>query len=577
MATFVHIGTLFGTGTSHFYRIAAMNEKRNLHIRAQVYMPVILAMVLVLGFFLGVNLRRPGAGTNDQPFFSVGVERNDKLNHVVNYILDSYVDPVSREDLTESTIRSLLQNLDPHSSYIPAAEFRRMNDPLMGSFEGIGIEFNMISDTLVVINPIAGGPSEEAGIMPGDRFIFVGDTLIAGVNKSTDEVVDMLMGEKGTTVEVQVKRTGLPELLSFSLTRDKIPSFSLDIAYMADERTGYIRLNKFSATTYQEFIEGVDELKEQGMEQMILDLRGNGGGFLDAAIEVSEELLRPGELIVYTDGRRRPRNYARSERAGRFGTQPLIVLIDEWSASASEIIAGAVQDNDRGLVAGRRSFGKGLVQEQMQLGDGSAMRLTVARYYTPTGRSIQKPYDEGEEAYFSEFLQRYHNGELISPDSIYFDDSLRFETPGGRTVYGGGGIMPDIFVPLQTDNDIGFFNRVFNRGHIYTFAFDYSDRHRASLENYGSAERYTREFSISREIFHSFLEYAGGHGSHAPENLSPEAEKLIKTNLKAYIGRNIFGPKAFYPVLHKSDRTFLKAMDAFEGEEMQLLKESADL
>ncbi len=540
-------------------------------------MPVILALVLILGFFLGTNLRTPNVGTGEQPFFSVGVERNGKLQNVVNFILDSYVDPVSREDLSENAIRSMLQNLDPHSSYIPASEFRRMNDPLMGSFEGIGIEFNMINDTLVVINPIAGGPSEEAGIMPGDRFIYVEDTLIAGVNKATDEVVDMLMGEKGTTVEVKVKRAGLPDMLTFSLTRDEIPSFSLDIAYMVDEQTGYIRLNKFSATTCQEFASGLDDLKSRGMEQMILDLRGNGGGFLEAAIEVSEELLKPGELIVYTDGRQRPRSYARSKRTGDFATQPLVVMIDEWSASASEIIAGAIQDNDRGLVVGRRSFGKGLVQEQIQLDDGSAMRLTVARYYTPTGRSIQKPYDEGEEAYFSEFIQRYHNGELMSPDSIQFDDSLRFETPAGRTVYGGGGIMPDIFVPMGTDNDIGFFNRVFNRGHIYSFAFDYSDRHRETLEEHASARGYIDDFSIPPGMLRDFLQYVEEQGTSVPESLDPEARKLIETNLKAYIGRNIYGSEAFYPVLHATDRAFHKALEALESEEMHMLTSDPEL
>ncbi len=554
-----------------------MDTKRQYLIRARVYIPIIMSLVLLLGFFLGTNLRRPHPGDNSQPFFSVGVERNDKLDHVINYILDSYVDPVSRNELTDEAVRSLVKNLDPHSSYIPAAEFRRMNDPLTGSFEGIGIEFNMINDTLVVINPIAGGPSEEAGIMPGDRIIRVEDTTIAGVNMATDEVVDMLMGEKGTTVDIKVKRAGLPELLSFSLTRDEIPSYSLDIAYMVDERTGYIRLNKFSATTCQEFIGGLDDLKTQGMEQLILDLRGNGGGFLEAAIEVAEELLKPDELIVYTDGRSRPQSHARSGREGRFEKQPLVVLIDEWSASASEIIAGAVQDNDRGLVAGRRSFGKGLVQEQIQLRDGSALRLTVARYYTPTGRSIQKPYDEGEEAYFSEFIQRYHNGEMMSPDSIHFDDSLRFETPAGRTVYGGGGIMPDIFVPLDGDNDIGFFNRVFNRGHIYTFAFDYADSNRAEVESHGSAEDFIRHFRITDDIYRNFLHYVKEKGTGIPDQISPEARTHIETNLKAYIGRNIFGPEAFYPVLHTTDRAFKKAMEAIESEDMQMLIQQPEL
>ncbi len=553
-----------------------MEEKRKYLIRARVYIPIIMSLVLLLGFFLGTNLRRPHPGDSSQPFFSVGVDRNDKLDHIINYILDSYVDPVSQGELTDEAVRSLVKNLDPHSSYIPASEFRRMNDPLTGSFEGIGIEFNMINDTLVVINPIAGGPSEEAGIMPGDRIIQVEDAVIAGVNKATDEVVDMLMGEKGTTVEVKVKRAGLPDLLSFSLTRDEIPSYSLDIAYMVDDRTGYIRLNKFSATTYQEFVGGLVDLKAQGMEQMILDLRGNGGGFLEAAIEVADELLKRDELIVYTDGRSRQRSYAYSTREGRFESQPLVVLIDEWSASASEIIAGAVQDNDRGLVAGRRSFGKGLVQEQIQLRDGSALRLTVARYYTPTGRSIQKPYSEGEEAYFSEFIQRYHNGEMMSPDSIHFDDSLRFETPAGRTVYGGGGIMPDIFVPLGGDNDVGFFNRVFNRGHIYTFAFDYADRNRTEVKSHDSAAHFVRHFEITEDIYRSFLQYAEGKGTSIPDQISAEARTQIETNLKAYIGRNIFGPEAFYPVLHTADTAFKKALEALESETMLLFTQQPE-
>ncbi len=554
-----------------------MKEKHKYLIRARVYIPIIMSLVLLLGFFLGTNLRRPHAGDSSQPFFSVGVERNDKLHHVINYILDSYVDPVSRSELTDDAVRSLVKNLDPHSSYIPATEFRRLNDPLMGSFEGIGIEFNMIHDTLVVINPIAGGPSEEAGIMPGDRIIQVEDTVIAGVNMATDAVVDMLIGEKGTTVEVKVKRAGLPDLLSFSLTRDEIPSYSLDIAYMVDDRTGYIRLNKFSATTYREFVGGLDDLKARGMEQMILDLRGNGGGFLEAAIEVADELLKPDELIVYTDGRSRQRSHAHSSREGRFETQPLVVLIDEWSASASEIIAGAVQDNDRGLVAGRRSFGKGLVQEQVQLRDGSALRLTVARYYTPTGRSIQKPYDDGEEAYFSEFIQRYHNGEMVSPDSIHFDDSLRFETPAGRTVYGGGGIMPDIFVPLGGDNDITFFNRVFNHGHIYTFAFDYADRNRVEVESHDTAEGFVRGFTIDVHTYRDFLRYVEEKGTDIPDDISAESRTQIETNLKAYIGRNIFGPEAFYPVLHTTDRAFKKAVEALESEEMQMLTQQPAL
>lgn len=524
-------------------------------------MPIVLALVLVLGFYLGLNLRTSGGGKQDGGIFSIGIDRYNKLNDVINYIYDSYVDSVSREQLTEESIRNLLKNLDPHSSYIPASDFRRMNDPLMGSFEGIGIEFNMIKDTVVVIHPIAGGPSERAGLMPGDRIVKVGDSLIAGVNMSTADVVDMLMGEKGTVVHVSVFRSGLPDLIDFALTRDKIPTYSMDIAYMVDDNIGYIKLNKFSATTHQEFSEGLEKLIAEGLIGLILDLRGNGGGFLDAAIQVADELLERGKLIVYTDGRRRSRTYARARRDGLFEKKPLVVLIDEWSASASEIIAGAVQDNDRGLVVGRRSFGKGLVQEQVQLGDGSAMRLTVARYYTPTGRSIQKPYEEGEDAYFGDFLQRYYNGEMLHPDSIRFDENMRFETPAGRIVYGGGGIMPDVFVAIPGDPNAAFFNLVFNRGHIYSFAFDYADRNRQTLELFEDSRQFRESFFIDSKTYQQFLAYVSEQGTRIPERIDSRTESRIKTNLKAYIGRNIIGADAFFPVIHGEDAAFLKAAE----------------
>ena len=543
---------------------------------SRIYLPIVLALVLAAGFVLGLHLRTPKSTTTDSRFFSIGLDRYNKVNDVINYIYDSYVDTISREQLTEETIRTLLRNLDPHSSYIPASSFRRVNDPLMGSFEGIGIEFNMIKDTVVVIEPIAGGPSERAGLMPGDRIVMVNDTTIAGINMSTGDVVNKLMGKKGTEVNISVFRMGLPDLLSFTLVRDKIPSYSLDIAYMLNEETGYIKLNKFSATTYREFVQGMEQLLGDGMEQLVLDLRGNTGGFLDAAILMADELLEAGTLIVYTDGRKRPRNYARARHSGMFETQPLVILIDEWSASASEIIAGAVQDNDRGLVVGRRSFGKGLVQEQVQLGDGSALRLTVARYYTPTGRSIQNPYDDGDEAYFDDFLQRFHNGEMYSPDSISFDDSLRFETPAGRTVYGGGGIMPDVFVPLGSDNNTSFFNLVSNRGHLYSFAFDYADRNRSRLERYSEASGFAQNFSISNAIYNDFLDFARKQGTHVPEAVSKESREMIENHLKAYIGRNIFGAQAFYPVLHQKDRILIEALKTLGNAELMATLAAAD-
>ncbi len=555
-----------------------MENKQKKYTLSKVYLPIVLSLVLITGFVLGLHLRPPGSGQPEGRFFSIGMERYDKVRDVINYVYDSYVDSVSREYLTEETIRSLLDNLDPHSSYIPARDFRRLTDPLMGSFEGIGIEFNMVKDTLVVIQPIPGGPSERAGIMPGDRITQVGDTLIAGVNKSTDDVVSMLLGKKGTVVDIKVYRLGVPDLLSFTLTRDQIPSYSLDIAYMTDDETGYIKLSRFSATSHQEFLQAIDKLQQQGMEKLILDLRGNGGGFLDAAIHIADELLEPRQLIVYTDGRKRPRTFARSMRNGIFESQPLVVLIDEWSASASEIIAGAVQDNDRGLVVGRRSFGKGLVQEQVQLSDGSALRLTVARYYTPTGRSIQKPYDEGLDAYYNDLIERFHSGELVSPDSIKFDDSLRFETPAGRIVYGGGGIMPDIFVPLETVGQTAFFNQVSNRGFIYLYAFDYVDRQRSNLTRFGDAAGFVQNFTLNNVIFRDFLQFVQDQGLQLPRQMNPECEAMIRTHLKAYIGRNMFGAHAFYPVLHTRDLTLDKAIEALrDGMMLSLLRQGEDL
>ncbi len=545
-----------------------MNDKRKTRITASVYMPVILAVVLALGFFLGLNLRQPESSPDEGRFFSIGSERYNKINDILNYINDAYVDSISRTELEDETIKSIMKSLDPHSAYISESDFQRMNDPLMGSFEGIGIEFNMIKDTVVVIHPIPGGPSEQAGIMPGDRIVMVGDTVIAGVEKATNDIVSMLMGEKGTSVDVFVYRPGAPELIEFSLTRDEIPSYSLDIAYMVDETTGFIRLNKFSATTYREFDQALSALKEEGMENMILDLRGNGGGFMEAAIQIADELLEPQQLIVYTEGRKRPRATARARRDGKFETQPLVVLIDEWSASASEIIAGAVQDNDRGMVIGRRSFGKGMVQEQVQLRDGSALRLTVAHYYTPTGRSIQKPYDEGEEAYYNDFIERFHSGELVSPDSIHFDESLRFETPAGRIVYGGGGIMPDIFVPLGRAGERSFYNRITNLGYIYLFAFDYADRNRENLGEYDDAENFVDRFSVSTRTYNEFLGYLREQGMEIPGQVSRGNQELIRTNLKAYIGRNMFGAEAFYPVLHTVDQAFEKAVEALRDEEI---------
>ena len=535
-----------------------------------------MALVLIAGFLLGLYMR-PKQSQTERKFFSIGFDRNNQLNNILNFIQEAYVDSVDRQTLTEDAIHSLLKNLDPHSAFIPARDFKEMNDPLMGSFEGIGIEFNMISDTVVVINPISGGPSEKAGIMPGDRIVAVEEEVIAGVNMSTNDIVKRLKGEKGTTVRVEVMRSGLSETLPFALVRDQIPQYSLDVAYMVDEEVGYIRLNKFSATTHQEFVLAMERLKREGMQKMILDLRGNGGGFLEAAINLSDEFLDAQKLIVYTDGRSRPRQVAHARRNGGFETQPLVILLDEWSASASEIVAGAVQDNDRGLIIGRRSFGKGLVQEQVQLGDGSALRLTVARYYTPTGRSIQKPYTDGEEEYYNEFMNRLLEGELENPDSIKFNDSLKYETPAGRVVYGGGGIMPDIFIPIESGEEFVFYNQVANRGLVYRFAFNYADRNRNALHEHESPAAFVRDFSITPSIYREFLDFVRSEGVSIPGQISTESQDLIRRNLKSYIGRNILGAEAFFPVLHEDDKAFQKAVEVLNSQEYQSMLQTPSL
>ncbi len=545
-------------------------------LQIKPFLPFLFAIVLAAGVLIGLslNFKKNTQTAEERNFFSIGLGNgSDKVSDIINYIDDSYVDSIDQEELTEEAIVSMLGNLDPHSSYIPSESFRDLNDPLMGSFEGIGIEFNMITDTVVVINPIPGGPSEKIGLMAGDRIIKVEDETIAGKEINTQDVVRKLKGPKGSEVNISVMRRGVDQLLDFTITRDEIPSYSLDIAYMIDPRTGYIKLGQFSATTHSEFQTAMDRLKRDGMQQMILDLRGNGGGFLEAAIKLADEFLTPESLIVYTQGRKRPKTIANATRNGGFEEQPLIVLIDEWSASASEIIAGAIQDHDRGLIVGRRSFGKGLVQEQVQLADGSALRLTVARYYTPSGRSIQKPYDNGNEEYFDEFIERYRHGELDTADSIQLNDSLQFTTESGRIVYGGGGIMPDVFVPLQEEQRNGYFNEMANKGLIYRFAFDYADQYRKILKKYDDAENFVDSFTINQDIIKQFIQFGEENGVPFNAEEFQLAETLINSHIKAYIGRNIFGNEAFFPVINKDDPTIQRALELFDSEKMVALLE----
>jgi len=427
-----------------------MNTRRE---RIIIFLPLILSITLIVGIVVGswitgIRVRSIVTDEVNKQKFSIrpgitggmGLGLNAKGNKVssaMQYILNEYVDTVSIESLNETVLPALVDNLDPHSVYIPASEFQRYSEPLVGNFSGIGVSFNMTDDTVAIINTIPNGPSEMVGIVPGDRIILVDDSLVAGVNMPSDDIVKMLKGPKNTVVKVTVYRRGEKKPLEFEITRDDIPIYSVDVAYMVNEETGYIKISQFAQTTYHEFMEGIEKLKGEGAEKYIIDLRRNGGGIMEAATMIADQFLDEGQLIVYMEGRARPRENDFATSKGLLKEDDVVILIDEATASASEILAGAIQDNDRGLVIGRRSFGKGLVQEEMRFPDGSALRLTVARYYTPTGRSIQRPYENGKEEYYHEFSERFERGEMEYKDSIKFDDSQKYITPGGKIVYGG--------------------------------------------------------------------------------------------------------------------------------------------
>jgi carboxyl-terminal processing protease len=525
-----------------------------------VFLPIILSLVLVLGVWLGYFLTKQ---INSGSAFSQSrqASTNDKINSLLEYIEYQYVDTINKKDLVEKTVTSMLQSLDPHSAYIPAIDFESVNEPLEGNFDGIGVEFNIIKDTIRVINPIEGGPSEKIGIRAGDRLIKVEGKNVAGVKITNKEVFEKLRGKSGTVVAVTILRSGIQKPLQFKITRDAIPLYSLDASYMVKPDIGYIKISKFSATTYQEYLKAFNTLSKQGMKKLILDLRGNPGGYLNAAVDISDEFLTNGLQIVYTQGKANPKKVYKATEHGSFENNPLVVLIDEGSASASEIVAGAVQDNDRGTIIGRRSFGKGLVQDQLQLPDGSAIRLTIARYYTPTGRCIQKPYSDDKDQYYSEEYDRYTNGELLNEDSIKLDKTKQYKTPEGKIVYGGGGVMPDMFVPIDTARSNAFLNKIFYSGSINTFAFEFADKNRAKLKAYGSAKNYINQFEISPSILEEFYTYCAD--KDLPLNLKMKAmtSEALKPYLKAFIGRDVFDKDAYYPILNQKDKCILKATE----------------
>ncbi|RLD39661.1 MAG: peptidase S41 [Bacteroidetes bacterium] len=489
------------------------------------------------------------------------LETTRKASTLLQLINNFYVDTLDMAKLTEKAIVMTLKELDPHSSYISEKNVKKANEPLVGSFEGVGLTFQLFKDTILVIGPIPGGPSDKVGIFAGDKIITVDGEDAFGEDITNQWVMDHLRGKKGTEVTVGIYRKGLDALIDFSIIRDKIPINSLDAAFMLDNETGYIKLNRFARNSQDEFHEAVAKLNAKGMKNLVFDLRNNSGGYLGTAMSISDDFLKSDELIVYTEGIHSPRQDLNATNSGVFEKGKLVVLINEGSASASEIVSGAVQDLDRGLIIGRRSFGKGLVQRPFKLPDGSIVRLTVARYYTPSGRSIQKPYDDGVDEYYKDFAHRMEHGELIHPDSIHFPDSLKFATKNGRVVYGGGGIMPDIFIPWDSTRYNGVFSSLVRKGVFNSFVNEYlNDNRKALNEKYKTFENYNQGFELPERDFDVFIAKA------EEKKIDLESEQFIanvgfiKLQIKALLSRNLYETGDYFEVLAPWDREINKAL-----------------
>lgn len=503
-----------------------------------------------------------------------GSEAMRKLQMAEFAISNFYVDKVDEDKLVEEAIIKMLAQLDPHSTYSDAEEVKKMNEPLQGNFEGIGVQFQMIEDTLLVVQPVSNGPSEKVGILAGDRIVAVNDSAIAGVKMSTEDIMKRLRGPKGSKVNLTIVRRGVQDPLLFTVKRDKIPILSLDASYMIQPKTGYIRINRFGATTAEEFKKAMTSLQKQGMKDMILDLQGNGGGYLNAAIDLANEFLGQKELIVYTEGRTAKRSDFYAKGNGDFRNGRLIILVDEYTASASEIVSGAVQDWDRGIIVGRRSFGKGLVQRPIDLPDGSMIRLTIARYYTPSDRCIQKPYDKtanldgtlngenNQEKYNQELIDRFNHGELMHADSIHFPDSLKYQTKKlARTVYGGGGIMPDFFVPIDTTQYTDYHRNLVAKGVVIKTTMKFIEKNRKELQNkYKKFETFNDKFEISDEVLANMRSLADQEKIKFDEKQYQKSLPLIKTQLKALIARDLWDMNEYFQIMNTTNNSVLQAL-----------------
>ncbi|MDF9829546.1 S41 family peptidase [Parabacteroides sp. PF5-6] len=542
-----------------------------------VWLPVIIAFSVALGIFVGNYYLNLSKGKRAQASYYGG---GNKINAVLDIINRQYVDTVNMGKLIEGTIPKIFSELDPHSVYIPAEDVAIANEDLEGSFSGIGVSFNMQTDTILVISVISQGPAEKAGLLPFDRIITINDSIFAGQQISQAKIMRTLRGEKNSTVKLGVRRGGNEDLIYFDVTRGDVPVHSVDVSYAVSDEIGYIKLSKFGRTTYNEFITAIAKLKQEGCNSFILDLRGNTGGYMDAAINMINEFMPEGRLIVYTEGKSFPRSDVYANGTGTCKEDAIVLLTDESSASASEIFAGAIQDNDRGLIIGRRTYGKGLVQTPISLNDGSEIRLTIARYYTPSGRSIQKEYELGKgDDYDLDIYNRYMHGEFDTADSIKLDENMQYETVGGRTVYGGGGIMPDIFIPRDTSGVTSYYTSVINTGTLYQYALEYSDKNRQMFSAFNHwNELY--DYLKSQPLLNDFIHYAANKGIKRRPNLIAISGSLIERQLQAYIVRNFFDEEGFYPIFLKDDVTLQRAVKVLkEGKSLsttQFIKQSVE-
>lgn len=534
----------------------------------KIWQPFIYALLIATGILIGIWLR-PGSSGGGFIFTT-----KSKIGQLLNIIDQAYVDEINIDSIEEVTIDNLLTQLDPHSVYIPAKDLQRANEGLEGNFDGVGVEFSILNDTILVANAIADGPSAKAGIKPGDRIIQVDSTPVAGVNIKNDQVFKLLRGPKGTRVNVMVYRPDTRKKLAFTIARGTIPIYSIEAAMMLNNETGYIKIDKFAANTHDEFVAALNKLQGEHMKNLVLDLRGNPGGYLNAATAIADEFLGDDKLIVYTESRKEKRNEYDASKEGYFEHGKLVVLIDEGSASASEIVSGAIQDWDRGVIVGRRSFGKGLVQEPFTLKDGSAVRLTVSRYYTPSGRCIQKDYTQGYEAYEHEINERFALGETRDSSLQRINDSTVYKTSGGRIVYGGGGITPDVFVGIDTSYLNDFYTGIFAQSLLSRFAYNYIDKYRNKLmETYTTAGAYNLSFTIDDALWNEFLAYANAN-TRKPFNKVQvnDSAKQTKLMLKAFIARQLWRDEGYYTVLNSEDRSIRKALETLSGNYDKLLR-----